>query len=590
MVFSYFLRFFLTFYLQPMEKRYFSPAFLFFGFCSFFFLSSAWAMEGDREEKRILLSIDGGGYRGLIPAILLEDLEKSLSETHGYDVSLSQHLDAVAGTSTGSILAMGLAVSHPDYPRYPRYQASIFPTLYTENGKRIFSRVGWRSLWGIWRAKYDRTFLDNLLETHFGEATLKNGVLQKEDGALVCTLVPAYRIKPTPEPHYFCNFPETVPDHKIREIVGASTAAPTYFPAKEVPEGSGQFYIDGGVFRNNPASVLTLKMGRRFPGPRIATISMGTGEELQDFKKLQNAGKVQVVPIVDLLMTASQQTVDEDMKDMDAQYIRIQPPLEEASLDKTDDATTAALRQAAKDVVTAHEAYEQAKEALSQVCAAKKESLRSAIGNSVQDNRMTLENQPILSGRDLTASLLTKISDHASQLTSLTLKKCNIWDGDNIRTPGVEKLTIQKVCEILKKCPNIQEVDVSQNRIGDAGLLPLEDVVSSCAELRTLVLQDNGLTLGAYDGIKQLVFPIDPKNLRITRRGGLSELDLAQNSQLFKEDLVKAFDKNEGFFVKQGLRTYSLIEDVYTIRFKDEGRVVLRITVDPRPLNGGPAE
>lgn len=308
---------------------------------------------GVGEGGLILLSIDGGGYRGLIPATLCKNLEKELSDEHGYEVFLCQHVDGVAGTSTGSIISMGLAVSHPYYPSYPKYKASEFPTLYTENGERIFSHIGLRALYGLLGAKYDRTFLDNLLMTHFGEATLKGSVLKRDDRLPIHALVPAYNIT-AGHPYCFQNFPEEAEsaNHKIREIVGASTAAPSYFPAKEVPEGSGIFYVDGGVSLNNPAAKFTLKMKKLFPKGEITMISLGTGKTEKVFPELQNAGKSKVKPIVELFMTSSQQEADDFMSEIDAKYIRIQPLLEETSLEKTDISTTTILEGAADKIAS----------------------------------------------------------------------------------------------------------------------------------------------------------------------------------------------------------------------------------------------
>lgn len=109
------------------------------------------------------------------------------------------------------------------------------------------------------------------------------------------------------------------------------------------------------------------------------------------------------------------------------------------------------------------------------------------------------------------------------------MRKCNIWDADNIKHVNADeelfrkKLTIQDVCEVLKNCRSIETVDLSQNRIGDAGLLPLGEVAKTLPHFRKLTLQENGLSLGGYDAIKKLIFGKDHKGTSLT------EIDLTNN-------------------------------------------------------------
>ena len=85
-----------------------------------------------------ILSIDGGGIRGVIPSVLLEQLEKRSGQP------ISALFDLIAGTSTGGILAVGLTV--PGEQRKPKYTATDMVELYADRGHEIFQRSFWRGV------------------------------------------------------------------------------------------------------------------------------------------------------------------------------------------------------------------------------------------------------------------------------------------------------------------------------------------------------------------------------------------------------------------------------------------------------------
>ena len=80
-----------------------------------------------------VLSIDGGGIRGIIPAIILKEIEKRTQKR------ISGMFDLIAGTSTGGILALGLTKPHPYNNGQPHYEAVDLIELYREEGKHIFN-------------------------------------------------------------------------------------------------------------------------------------------------------------------------------------------------------------------------------------------------------------------------------------------------------------------------------------------------------------------------------------------------------------------------------------------------------------------
>ncbi|MEL7495719.1 MAG: patatin-like phospholipase family protein [Cyanobacteria bacterium J06554_11] len=82
------------------------------------------------QKTKKILSIDGGGIRGLIPAMVLAEIERRTEQP------ISESFDLIAGTSTGGILALGL--SKVDQQGNPQFSTEALSELYKENGKRIF--------------------------------------------------------------------------------------------------------------------------------------------------------------------------------------------------------------------------------------------------------------------------------------------------------------------------------------------------------------------------------------------------------------------------------------------------------------------
>jgi len=264
-----------------------------------------------------IIALDGGGIRGVLTAVLLDRLAQHYP-------GLLDPPDAVmlfAGTSTGGILALGLA-------------AGLTPAqmrdLYVVNGKSIFDATWLRDigdLGGIAGAKYDNANLKAVLGQTFAGATLgtlKHRVLissfQLDDGAP----------NPSWKPKFFHNFPG--PDSDAAELVVdvamETSAAPTYFP-------SYKGFIDGGVIANNPSmAALAQALDGRNPVAERATIeditllSIGTGTSLQYIKdKELDWGDAQwIKPLISIMMDGSVGVADfECIQLLGSRYQRLAP-------------------------------------------------------------------------------------------------------------------------------------------------------------------------------------------------------------------------------------------------------------------------
>jgi patatin-like phospholipase/acyl hydrolase len=314
-----------------------------------------------------VLSIDGGGIRGVIPATVLAEIETRTQSR------IAELFDLIAGTSTGGILALGLAKPSAKDPTYPEYAASDLADLYVKEGKRIFARSPWHrlsALDNLLDEKYDAAGVEAVLKQYFGDVKMSKAVTE--------TLVTSYELE-TRQPWFFARHkaleaPES--DFPMRFVGRATSAAPTYFEPEELkattPHGG---LIDGGVFANNPAMCAYVEAKKLHPGPEeVLVVSLGTGQYTRpiQFAEAKGWGLAKwAKPILDVVLDGASDTVDHQMKvlcresdDGDPRYYRFQTELTLGSddLDNVTATNIAALRQ------KAHELIEQQSDSLDQLC------------------------------------------------------------------------------------------------------------------------------------------------------------------------------------------------------------------------------
>jgi patatin-like phospholipase/acyl hydrolase len=291
-----------------------------------------------------ILSIDGGGIRGILPGQILVALEKKLQKLdNNKNARIADYFDLIAGTSTGGILTCMYLSPSEDDPGRPKFTAERAVELYLDRGDLIFDISFWqriRSGGGITDEKYSEKELEDALEDYLGDLMLSD--------LLKPCLVTSYDIK-NRKGHFFRSHRARKDDaynFLVREAARATSAAPTYF---EVARAKGQdkmMYplIDGGVFVNNPAlcayseaRTWTFDSFRDKPkAANMMILSLGTGgkDKKFEYKKAKDWGAVQwIVPIIDIMMSGVADTVDYQLKQIyDAvekkeQYLRIEPQL-----------------------------------------------------------------------------------------------------------------------------------------------------------------------------------------------------------------------------------------------------------------------
>lgn len=239
-----------------------------------------------------ILSLDGGGIRGAFAASALASLEAR------FNVSMVNYFDLIAGTSTGAIIALGLAAGIP---------ASSIKDFYCSHGPAIFRKLGFarrlaRFLTSVIRPKHSQDPLRLALEGVFGAQTMST--------LRTRTVIPAFdvsagRIRLFKTPHH----PHITSDgaRRVVDVALASSAAPYFLPGFVAP--TGERYIDGGIWANDPVAVAVVEaVGYLdFERSSVRVFSVGTtGAPVHASKRSLSTGLVGLrgAHPMDLLMKA----------------------------------------------------------------------------------------------------------------------------------------------------------------------------------------------------------------------------------------------------------------------------------------------
>ncbi len=266
-----------------------------------------------------ILSIDGGGIRGIIPAMILAEIEARTGRR------ISQLFNMIVGTSTGGILALGLTMPRQgeNHNNMPRYTAEELVGFYQTQGKQIFRRSFLRRLPLIGKvarwmtAKYSPEHMQRILTNHFQETRLQE--------ALCEVIIPSYELG-VARPWFFksaCAQSDETYDFLMRDVALATAAAPTYFPPHQMSvmveneetgmgeEHAGRF-VDGGVYANHPAMCAVAEIKMRYPSAQILLVSLGTGERALRYERNRQRWGVSfwLKHILDVIFDGASDTVN----------------------------------------------------------------------------------------------------------------------------------------------------------------------------------------------------------------------------------------------------------------------------------------
>lgn len=252
------------------------------------------------KKEVTILSVDGGGIRGIIPALVLEELDRRIT-ARKKNRPLCRVFDLIAGTSTGSIIALGLtapadrpavtriggsgeaaATTGSRYSREPLFTPGDLVDIYNDHGLDIFPRHIFNQLKTVRQAfteKYNSGRFYEILEENLGDRTLRDALTNvlvtsydlTNNTPLIMKKRPDSMARRDPDPNFF-----------IKDAIMGSAAAPTFFEPVEVSTVDGSsthLLVDGSVFAKNPAMCALVEAQKIYPRARHFTVlSLGTGE------------------------------------------------------------------------------------------------------------------------------------------------------------------------------------------------------------------------------------------------------------------------------------------------------------------------
>ena len=315
--------------------------------------------------KATVLSIDGGGIKGIVPAIILAELE------YRTERRIHELFDLIAGTSTGGILALGLSVPISGKDRKAKFEASELVDLYKNKGKVIFqrrpeekqhifeeiTRAGFNAALSrmapdvtnsedLFSPKYTRLGKMNVIKDYFKETLIEQALTE----VLITSYSTSLRM-----PFFFTsilrkedeykqeNFRMVCEGYTMEQAAMATSAAPTYFRPHAIPTldrpDPDYTLVDGGVVANNPTSIAIIEAmnsykmntGKNLNLDEILVVSLGTGRRSRklDIKEIENWGQLKwMEPLINITLSGQSEIVDYQMEQLlskERQYYRFQP-------------------------------------------------------------------------------------------------------------------------------------------------------------------------------------------------------------------------------------------------------------------------
>jgi patatin-like phospholipase/acyl hydrolase len=305
-----------------------------------------------------ILSVDGGGIRGLIPASVLVEVESMLQAEAGPDARLADHFDLMAGTSTGGLitglllLPEGAAAGDIAADPRPALGAQDVVDFYLDKADLLFRRSRWDRI-RRWGALTDERYGNDGFEQAMVDMLGPRRVLADDvrvSQLLRPTVIPTYNAT-TSRPYFFKQHRAGESDgldFAVRDMARATAAAPTYFEPVQIASTMGDLgtCLDGGLFANNPALCAYTEAHSTFNHSidDIAILSIGTGTNPPSYThdQIKDWGIGSWArPMIDIMLVGSERTVDHHLDQLfgsqevpgSTPYLRLQADLAEAHPD-----------------------------------------------------------------------------------------------------------------------------------------------------------------------------------------------------------------------------------------------------------------
>ena len=309
-----------------------------------------------------ILSIDGGGVRGIIPSQILITLEELFKKHSGRkNARIADYFDLIAGTSSGGILTAIYLCPDKSNGVRPKFSAEEVASIFEQNCSIAFSKEmihGLTSVFGLTGPKYSAKNIERCFNHYLGDIKLSE--------LLKPCVITAYDVK-TFKAVLFNQVSArkgNSGDFFIRDVVRATSSVPVYFPVANIKSLSDTYYnlADGGIFANNPALCAyaeSAKLQGGLDAKNVMILSIGTGGDKPHYikGKIDNWGAVQwAIPLFETLISGVSQTVDYQLRvifdsiNKPYNYLRIQPNLNATIFNnfKLDDASKDTIKKLKK--------------------------------------------------------------------------------------------------------------------------------------------------------------------------------------------------------------------------------------------------
>lgn len=280
----------------------------------------------EKNQRIKVLSLSGGGYRGLFTAAVIKSLEAALSTKHSQLTPFGQHFDLIAGTSIGGILATALSKG---------VTGADLQAVLEDRGNAIFPGIrlrGLRKLFG--KAPYKAEHLRAAIKTLIPDAD--KSTLGQHESPLLLTSVNWT----TSKLHLLGSSPTVVQDRlglTLMDAMLATSAAPAHFPPHAFQH---HIFVDGGLAANAPDLHALECAKQMYPNAEIQMLSIGTANPLhgRDPSAVPSRGVMWAGPVIELVMNAQEMlAVQECEKKMGGyRYLRLNVPpsgLQEKQMD-----------------------------------------------------------------------------------------------------------------------------------------------------------------------------------------------------------------------------------------------------------------
>ncbi len=292
----------------------------------------------------MVLAIDGGGILGLIPALILAEIEARTGRPAGELFGL------VAGTSTGGIIACAVAAGIP---------ARDVADFYRQRGRDIFSRTWGHRLasgWGLWGPQYGAGGIEAALADVFGDRRLSDCGTD--------LLVPAYDIEARTSTLFkSAKAADPRRDYYLRDVCRATSAAPTYFPPARIMSLAGEVVtaVDGGLYANNPSTCALAQVAKAGSLDDVVMLSLGTGQKEWPYlyEEARSWGAAEWLrPLLDCMFDGQSDVVAHQCRTLlGDRFCRLQPSLRrDLAMDDASDTAIETLEAVARGLIAEQDA------------------------------------------------------------------------------------------------------------------------------------------------------------------------------------------------------------------------------------------